>query len=56
MGQEGEVKQDLAPTGKVFVYGELWNAESDEPIRAGERVRVVSADNLKLKVQRIDAR
>lgn len=56
VGQEGEVKQDLAPTGKVFVYGELWNAEADEPIRAGERVRVVSADNLKLKVQRIDAR
>jgi membrane-bound ClpP family serine protease len=22
--------------GKVYVHGELWNAESDEPIAAGE--------------------
>ncbi len=56
IGQIGEVKQDLSPEGKVFVYGELWNAEADEFIPAGERIRVVAADNLKLKVQRIDAR
>lgn len=56
IGMIGEVKQDLSPEGKVFVYGELWNAEADEPIPAGERIRVVAADNLKLKVQRIDAR
>jgi membrane protein implicated in regulation of membrane protease activity len=34
----------------------LWNAEADEFIPAGEQIRVVEADNLKLKVQRIDAR
>jgi len=55
---EGEiaiVQKDLSPEGKVFVAGELWNAESDEHIPAGERVQVVSVENLKLKVKRIDA-
>ncbi len=55
-GLIGEVKKDLDPEGKVFVYGELWNAEADEPIPAGTKVQVVSVENLKLKVKRIDAR
>lgn len=56
LGLIGEVRKDLAPEGKVFVYGELWNARADEPIRAGEKVRVISVENLKLKVKRIDVR
>lgn len=56
IGLEGVARTDLAPAGKVFVYGELWNAEADEFIPAGERVEVMEADNLKLKVKRIDAR
>jgi membrane-bound serine protease (ClpP class) len=55
-GLVGEVRKDLAPEGKVFVYGELWNAEADEYIPAGEKVQVVSVRNLKLKVKRIDVR
>ncbi len=53
IGSVGEVKVTLAPRGKVFVDGELWNAEADERIPAGEAVRVVSVENLKLKVRRI---
>jgi len=56
VGLIGVVKEDLSPEGKVFVYGELWNAVADESIRIGERVQVVSVQNLKLKVKRIDAR
>ncbi len=56
IGMVAEVKKELNPEGKVFVYGELWNAEADEFIAAGEKVRVVSVDNLKLKVAKIDAR
>lgn len=54
VGAEGVVTQSLNPEGKVFVQGELWNAESDQPIAQGERVRVVSVRNLKLHVTRIN--
>lgn len=54
-GEIGIVKKDLTPQGKVFIAGELWNAEAEETIAAGERVRVISVENLKLKVKRIDA-
>lgn len=54
-GALGEVKKDLNPEGKVFVAGELWNAEAEENIATGETVRVVSVENLKLKVKRIGA-
>ena len=56
LGAIGEVKEDLSPLGKVFVEGELWNAEADEPIPAGSKVRVLDVENLKLKVERIDDR
>ena len=37
IGEIGTARTDLAPTGKVFVHGELWEAESDGPVREGER-------------------
>lgn len=55
-GTVGEVMQDLNPHGKVFVDGELWNAEAEEFIPAGEKVEIVMVDNLKLKVRKIGAR
>lgn len=56
LGLIGEVKEDLDPEGKVFVYGELWNAQADEYIPVGEKVEVIAVENLMLKVKRIDAR
>lgn len=53
VGALGEVRVDLAPRGKILILGELWNAEADEFIPAGEKVEVVSVENLKLKVKRI---
>jgi len=51
IGEIGTARTDLAPTGKVFVHGELWDAESDGPVREGERVRVIAfGDGLKIKV------
>ena len=48
----GVARSDLAPTGKVFVHGELWNARSSEEIRAGDSVRVVGANGMMLDVER----
>jgi membrane-bound serine protease (ClpP class) len=53
VGEIGTARTDLAPTGKVFVHGELWQAESDQPVRMGERVRVVEVENsLKIRVKK----
>lgn len=54
VGLTAEVRTPLQPEGKVFVSGEIWNAESEEPAQPGEQVRVISVHNLKLKVKRID--
>ena len=41
--------------GKVAMHGEIWSAISDEDIREGDRVRVVSVDGMTLKVCRAAA-
>ncbi|MGZ5439738.1 MAG: NfeD family protein [Candidatus Aminicenantales bacterium] len=51
IGETGTARTDLSPTGKVFVHGELWEAEAVEPVRTGERVKVIAVlEGLKLKV------
>jgi membrane-bound serine protease (ClpP class) len=52
MGEIGEVKVSLNPTGKIFVHGEFWNAEGDGEIPVGEKVRVVGFEGMRLKVRR----
>jgi len=54
IGEIGVVKERLAPGGRVFVHGELWNAEAPEPVEAGAKVRVVGMDRLVLKVEEIE--
>jgi membrane-bound serine protease (ClpP class) len=51
VGEIGVAQSDLSPMGKVFVHGEIWNAEADENIPKGTEVKVVEVlKNLKLKV------
>ncbi len=51
VGEIGVAKTEVAAEGKVFVHGEWWNANSDQPISIGERVRIVEIDGLNLKVE-----
>lgn len=54
VGEEGEAITSFKKgKGKVLVHGEIWNAESDQEIRKGDRVRVVEVKGLTLKVERI---
>jgi membrane-bound serine protease (ClpP class) len=53
IGEVGVVRERLAPEGKVFVHGELWNAQASRPIEPGARVRVVGVDHLVLKVEEV---
>ena len=53
IGAVGVARTDLAPAGTVFVQGELWSAETEDGvIPAGQRVRVVRLDGLRLVVRR----
>lgn len=54
IGEIGIVKQTLAPEGKVFVHGELWNATAKEQIDEGIKVRVVNVDRLILEVEPVE--
>jgi membrane-bound serine protease (ClpP class) len=47
VGEEGVVRSG----GLVFVHGELWQARSDEPLEAGQRVEVVGREGLVLDVK-----
>ena len=53
IGQVGEVRGKLTPTGRIFVHGENWSAQADAPIDVGEKVRVVGYDGMRLKVRRL---
>jgi membrane-bound serine protease (ClpP class) len=52
LGALGQVREDVAPEGLVFVRGALWKATSSAPIPAGAPVRVIGRDGLELKVAR----
>ncbi len=52
-GDTGEVVEEVTPGGGVvWVQGERWSARSDESIGAGQRVRIVGRDGLRLRVER----
>jgi len=51
IGEIGIARTDLSPEGKVFVHGEIWNAESTTEIPKGSRVKVVAVlEGLKIRV------
>jgi membrane-bound serine protease (ClpP class) len=52
IGEAGVATTDVKEKGKVHVHGELWNAESDEPIAAGDRVVVTAVRGMTVKVKK----
>ena len=50
IGMHGTVVGRLDPTGTVSMQGSLWTAQSSTPIEAGETIRVIAVDVLKLAV------
>jgi len=56
VGRIGSAREPLAPTGRVFIHGEYWNARSVcGRIERNERVRVESVDGSTLLVRREDS-
>ena len=54
VGATGVATEQLAPSGKVRVLGELWQARSSSEIPPGSRVRVVAVEGLTLDVEAVD--
>ena len=52
IGEFGEVRERLDLRGKVFVHGEVWNADGAERLEPGDRIEVVGYDGMRLKVKR----
>jgi membrane-bound serine protease (ClpP class) len=53
VGEIGVAQTPLNPEGKVFVHGEFWNAYTDEAIEEREKIRVLKAEGLNLKVEKL---
>ena len=56
IGEIGIAQTMLAPAGKVFVHGELWDAVSTVPVPAGEQIVVRQVDGLTLRVDPVAAK
>ncbi len=53
MGEVGVAVTTIENKGKIFIHGEYWDAESDETIREGEKVKVVEQiGGFKLRVKK----
>ncbi len=54
IGELGTARTELNLEGKVFVHGEIWDAEAQEDIPKGAKVKVIEVlGNLKLKVTKV---
>lgn len=55
IGATGTVTVALEPRGSVFVWGERWQATSEdgENVAVGEQVKVTKADGFRLKVKKV---
>lgn len=56
--QRGVVRAPLAPVGRVFVHGELWEAETESQteVPVGSAVEVLAVDGMRLKVRPLPRR
>lgn len=54
VGEIGITQTALAPSGKVFVHGEIWNAVATAQIASGQRVRVKKVDGLRVEVEPVE--
>jgi membrane-bound serine protease (ClpP class) len=51
IGATAEAFEDFEQHGRVRLGGELWNAYTSRPVRAGEAVRIVKVEGLQLWVE-----
>jgi len=52
VGEVGVAKTQIKHEGQIFLHGEIWNATSEEHIRKGDKVKVVSVNKLEVVVKK----
>ncbi len=52
IGEKGATQTKINPEGNVLIHGEIWKAISDQKIKKGEKIHVVSVEGLMLKVEK----
>ncbi len=50
VGETGTAQTPLAPNGKVFVHGEIWDAVASSPVAQGAEITVKQVSGLRLQV------
>ena len=53
VGQIALAKSNISPEGKVFIHGEIWDAQSSKKISKGEKVVIEKVEGLKLLVKKL---
>ena len=56
LGMVGRATTALGPEGTVFVRGEYWRADAEQPIEVNERVEALAVEGLRLRVRRAPRR
>lgn len=51
VGQTAIARSDFERYGQVFVHSEIWNAETDSPVKRNDELEVVAVDGLRLRVR-----
>jgi membrane-bound serine protease (ClpP class) len=51
VGAIGEALEDFDARGRILVHSESWIAQTENPVRKGQRLRVVAINGLTLKVE-----
>jgi membrane-bound serine protease (ClpP class) len=51
VNKRGVARTEIAPRGKVFVHGEIWDAVADNPIPVGAPIDVVAVEGMVLRVR-----
>lgn len=55
VGERGNAVDDFTKgKGQVSVHGEIWEAQTEEKVKRGDAIKVVSVDNLKIMVKKED--
>ena len=53
IGELGQAATDLAPEGKIFVHGEIWDARAATHVGRGDEVRVTGVKGMLLIVEKM---
>jgi len=51
LGSIGQILEDFEESGRIYIHGETWQAQSKSPLRRGDQVRVIAIDGLVLNVE-----